>query len=185
MNFGRGSNYFFPLESCTFLGNVTVNEDVSVDSATINGRSFTELVDNTLRASTGGTVDGTVIFNGSLTVDTLTTDSIMGVDRVTYMSDTIFTNSFGNELGGTLTVQDTVYVNGDTSVQGYVNGVRFPEDYPLISDPHLNFGTQRFENITFGTLNFADSATVNGISLNEIVTLHTSQTITGLKVFKK
>ncbi|XP_042856568.1 uncharacterized protein LOC122243146 [Penaeus japonicus] len=173
------------LDQCTFTRGAMVRRNVEVLSGMVSGANFTHLLEDSLLVS-GGSVSGTLLFNGALSVEKLESGAIMGVNTSEFMSTTVFTNQPAT-LDGVLSVPSQVNVENDMIIRGFVNGESFPGDDFLLTTTNttLNFGSKRFRNVSLGSVSLFPGAKVDGLYTSSLVTLDTPQDITGRKVFRQ
>lgn len=169
------------LGSCTFKSDLWVTDMLAMSNV-VSGVNIERLSKNAL-TTRGGIILGSLEFLDTLSIHTLDARYIMGVDTVDFMSTTVFKNK-SSVIRGSLMVP-SMEIHGDLIVKGKINGKNFPNDYPLKTDSTLNFGAKRFKDVYFDTLRVGPQCLVDGLPLNQLVTLHTPQTITGEKTFAK
>ncbi|ROT76672.1 hypothetical protein C7M84_004736 [Penaeus vannamei] len=171
------------LDQCIFGSGALVRGNVEVLSSIVSNMNVTHLFEDSLRVS-GGSVSGTLLFNGNLSVEHLEAGAIMGVNTTEFMSTTVFINRPAT-LEGVLSVPLQVTVENDMLIRGLVNGEPFPGNDFLLrtTSTSLNFGSKSFHNVSFGTVSLLPGAKVDGLDTSSLVTLDTPQNITGRKVF--
>lgn len=170
-------------DQCIFGSGALVRGNVEVLSSIVSNMNVTHLFEDSLRVS-GGSVSGTLLFNGNLSVEHLEAGAIMGVNTTEFMSTTVFINRPAT-LEGVLSVPLQVTVENDMLIRGLVNGEPFPGNDFLLrtTSTSLNFGSKSFHNVSFGTVSLLPGAKVDGLDTSSLVTLDTPQNITGRKVF--
>lgn len=157
--------------------------NIELLSSILSDTNVTHLFEDSLRVS-GGSVSGTLLFSGVLSVEQLEAGAIMGVNTSEFMSSTVFVNKPAT-LEGVLSLPLQVTVENDLLIKGLVNGEPFPGDDFLLKTTNttLNFGSKSFHNVSFGTVSLLPGAKVDGLDTSSLVTLDTPQDITGRKVF--
>ncbi|XP_071540700.1 uncharacterized protein [Panulirus ornatus] len=164
----------------TFLEGLAVKQHMEVKTNTVSGVDLDRLYKKTLRTN-GGTLLGSLVFDSEVTMGNLHAVEMMGINTAHFMSTTVFKNRAAT-MRGQLTVP-TVHVDGNLTVHGNINGDSFPLHFPVRDGAHLHFGAKRFSSVHFGSVTLEDGATVDGLSVHELVTLNTQQHITGKKIF--
>ncbi|XP_047496361.1 uncharacterized protein LOC125043997 [Penaeus chinensis] len=174
------------LDQCIFGSGAVVRGNVEMLSGIVSDTNITHLFEDSLRVSGGGSVSGTLLFSGVLSVEQLEAGAIMGVNTSEFMSSTVFVNKPAT-LEGVLSVPLQVTVENDLLIRGLVNGEPFPGNDFLLKTTNttLNFGSKRFHNVSFGTVSLLPGAKVEGLDTSSLVTLDTPQDITGRKVFSR
>ncbi|MPC35934.1 hypothetical protein E2C01_029373 [Portunus trituberculatus] len=176
-------------EIVTLNGDVALGacnfEGVKVDALTTNSKKVDEVDIQRLRSraltTLGGTIQGSLSFVNSPVIGSLNANKIMGVNVAKFMSTTVFRHKPAI-ISGRLSVP-SVEVRGDVLVDGLVNGKTFPDDYVINTGKTINFGFQWFQEVHFRKLSLGPQCRVDGLLPSSLVTLHTPQTITGLKRF--
>ena len=143
-----------------------------VDIQRLSSRALTTL---------GGTVQGALTFVTQPVISMMNANIIMGVNIAKYMSITVFRHKPAI-MNGYLSIP-SVEVRGDIIVDGLVNGKKFPDDYIIKSDKTIDFGYQWYKEVHFESLNLGPQGRVDSLLPDNLVTLHTPQTITGVKKF--
>lgn len=145
-----------------------------VDIQRLSSRALTTL---------GGTVQGSLTFASPPNIGILKTNKIMGVDLRKFMATTVFRHKPAIASGRL--VIPSVNVRGDLVVAGLINGKKFPDNYVINGGETINFGSQWFQQVRVDSLELGPLGRVDGLLPSDMVTLHTPQTISGLKKFAR
>ncbi|XP_045619981.2 uncharacterized protein [Procambarus clarkii] len=164
--------------------NLEVEGNLEVMSGVISGVNINYLYHNALQLS-GGELAGSLGFAGNVLIDNFEAPTMMGIDMVALMSNTVFRDEDA-VISGKLIVSQSVVMEKDLQA-GDINSKPFPGNYPLkTSKSALAFSNQKhFASIVIDKINFGSKGMVDGIDPRRFVTLSSSQEITGKKVFAK
>ncbi|XP_063858526.1 uncharacterized protein LOC135099850 isoform X1 [Scylla paramamosain] len=176
-------------EIVTLNGDVALGtcnfEGVTVDALTAISKKVDEVDIQRLRSraltTLGGTIQGSLSFVSPPAISTLNANKIMGVNIAKFMSTTVFRHKPAI-MSGRLAIP-SVEVRGDVVVDGLINGKKFPDDYVINTGRTIDFGVQWYKEVHFRSLSLGPQCRVDGLLPSSLVTLHTPQTITGLKRF--
>ncbi|XP_042856569.1 uncharacterized protein LOC122243147 [Penaeus japonicus] len=161
--------------------NLTVADNMQVDSTDVDGVIINQLYRNALTKA-GGKLKGPLAFINDVTAKSLTADLLSGVSSSTFLSTTVFKDEDA-QLTGKLTVP--TLVTKSLQVGGLVNGKNFPSDFPLKTAATLDLGTKSFNHLICESVQVSNVCTVDGVLFSNLVTLHGAQIITGRKIMKE
>lgn len=167
--------------ACNFQDAVKVDR-LTAMSKVVDGVDIHRLSSHAL-TTLGGTVQGSLSFASPPDISILNASRIMGVNISKFMETTVFRHKLAMTRGRL--VIPSVEVRGDVIVAGFINFKKFPENYVINRGTTIDFGSQWFQQVHFGSLNIDSLGLVDGILPPNIVTLHTPQTISGLKKFAR
>ncbi|KAK7081597.1 hypothetical protein SK128_014835, partial [Halocaridina rubra] len=172
-------NETLSLGHCEFLANLTANE---ISTASDDGLGFTlKRLNNSSLKSSGGQIRGSLEFTNTITVNKTDSKFLMGIDTAKFMAETVFTDAPA-EIHGMLTVPK-VYVEEDMLVLGSMNGRKFPDAFAVLNNSTVYFGSKRIKHLEVENVVLGPKGRVDGLSIEDIVTLDTEQYISGEKIF--
>ena len=162
-------------------------ENIKIEGL-IDGVNVSILNTDTLRLTGQQSVSGTKIFNSKETLESkeglIVKNLTNGLDLDKWAATLVQIDNNSSAANGNLIFEDQFQVNGSISVSGKMNALNFPQEAVQVNGRQNITGSKIFNGKITASGDITAKRLVDGVDLNDVVTLTGNETIIGRKLFR-